>query len=58
MKRYKVFRICVVSAESKQEALQKVRSNPAKYQEAEFAKEVEPAGWGGALRSQLLGGRK
>jgi hypothetical protein len=59
MKRYKVIRISLVSAESKSEAIEKVKANPAAYLDMEFAKEAEEGGgWGKSLKSQFFGGKR
>jgi hypothetical protein len=61
MKYFKITKTWAVKAESEAEAIKLVTADPAKYLDSEtvtrteYKKPVQKAGWGNAVKEQLLG---
>jgi hypothetical protein len=53
--KYKIMRVFTVDASSKQEALEKLKTNQANYLDYESIKELEGEGFGQTVKRQVFG---
>jgi hypothetical protein len=53
--KYKIMRVFTVDASSKQEAVERLKTNPANYLDYESIKELEAEGIGQAVKRQVFG---